>query len=276
MPDWLYRFLENEENQHLKDAPPGISDILCKLLEQVEEIETVYLCHAAVRYVGKIKANGKDEGDHFCGYHNIQMLFSYVHTSDMHGHELFNGGIPSIWEIQGVIEEAWDQGFNESGRAQTGGIKGTRKHIGTPEAQALFGCLKIPCKADRFQDIKGGAKAYKQLFDSVEHYFSTSVATFHLTGSPRVRNTGLPPIYLQRPRHSMTIVGIEKQKGGSRSLLVFDPAYGPSKEMLKMVNVTSATNGIEPSTSLIKPYRRGKSYLKRYHAFETLRLVVPT
>ena len=73
----------------------------------------------------------------------------------------------------------------------------------------------------------------------------------------------------------MTIVGIEKQKGGSRSLLVFDPAYGPSKEMLKMVNVTSTTNRIEPSTSLIKPYRRGKSYLKRYHAFETLRLVVP-
>ena len=133
MPDWLYRLLENEENQHLKNAPPGISDILCKLLEQVEEIETVYLCHPAVRYVGKIKANGKDEGHHFCGYHNIQMLFSYVHTTDMYGHELFNGGIPSIWEIQGVIEEAWGQGFNESGRAQTGGIKGTRKHIGTPE-----------------------------------------------------------------------------------------------------------------------------------------------
>ena len=73
----------------------------------------------------------------------------------------------------------------------------------------------------------------------------------------------------------MTIVGIEKRKGGSRSLLVFDPAYNPSREMLKLLSLPSTTNGIEPSMSLIKPYRRGKKYLKRYHAFETLRFVAP-
>lgn len=73
----------------------------------------------------------------------------------------------------------------------------------------------------------------------------------------------------------MTIVGIEKRKGGSRSLLVFDPAYNPSKEMLRMLNPASATNGTEPSMSLIKPYRRGEKYLKRFRAFETLRLVAP-
>lgn len=172
-----------------------------------------------------------------------------------------------------MIEEAWDQGFNESGRVQTGGIKSTRKHIGTPEAQALFRSLKTPCKADRFHDIKDGAKAYEQLLDSVEQYFSTSVTTSPSRISPRIQNTGLPPVYLQRPRHSMTIVGIEKRKDGSRSLLVFDPAYNPSKQMLKMLNLASATNDIEPSMLLIKPYRRGKRYLKRYHAFETLRLV---
>lgn len=73
----------------------------------------------------------------------------------------------------------------------------------------------------------------------------------------------------------MTIVGIEKRKGGSRSLLVFDPAYSPSEEMFKMLKLASATDGIEPPTSLIKPYRREKRYLKKYHAFETLRLVLP-
>lgn len=175
-----------------------------------------------------------------------------------------------------MIEDAWDQGFNESGRVQTGGIRGTRKHIGTPEAQALFDSLKISCKADRFQDVKGGAKACEQLLDSVERYFSTSVTTAHQGIAPRVCNTGLPPIYLQRPRHSMTIVGIEKRKGGSRSLLVFDPAYSPSKTMLRRLSLVSATDSAEPSTSLIKPYRRGKKYLKRYHAFETMRLVVPS
>lgn len=74
----------------------------------------------------------------------------------------------------------------------------------------------------------------------------------------------------------MTIVGIEKRKDGSRSLLVFDPAYNPSKKMLKMLDRASAINSIDPPRSLIKPYRRGENYLKRYHAFETLRLVVPS
>ena len=32
-----------------------------------------------------------------------------------------------------MIEQAWDMGFNSSGRIETGGIKGTRKYIGTPE-----------------------------------------------------------------------------------------------------------------------------------------------
>lgn len=74
----------------------------------------------------------------------------------------------------------------------------------------------------------------------------------------------------------MTIVGIEKREDGSRNLLVFDPAYQPSKQFLNMSSVASATNGIDLSVSLIQPYRRGKKYLRRYHAFETLRLVAPS
>ncbi len=74
----------------------------------------------------------------------------------------------------------------------------------------------------------------------------------------------------------MTIIGIEKRKDGSRRLLVFDPAYSPSKKVLKFLDLTSTPKGIVPSMSWIKPYRRGKRYLKRYHAFETLRLVAPS
>lgn len=144
------------------------------------------------------------------------------------------------------------------------------------QAQALFSSLKIPCKADRLEDIKGGAAAYTQLLDFVDHYFSNAVTNSHQESPPRVWSTGLPPIYLQRPRHSMTIIGIEKRKGGFRSLLVFDPAYIPSKEVMRLVNLDRIIKGLEPSMSLTKPYRRGKKYLRRYHAFETLRLVVPT
>ena len=136
MPDWLYRLLEDEEKYHLEHAPSGISDVLLKLLEQDPDVETACLCHPAVRYVGKVKVGGKDEGNEFCGYHNIQMLVSYVNAAEAPGSEKFAGVVPTIWETQGMIEEAWDQGFNESGRVQTGGIRGTRKHIGTPEVCA--------------------------------------------------------------------------------------------------------------------------------------------
>lgn len=36
-------------------------------------------------------------------------------------------------ELQDMIERAWDMGFNSHGRIVTGGIRGTRKHIGTSE-----------------------------------------------------------------------------------------------------------------------------------------------
>ena len=127
MPDWLNCLLDDKETQHLEDAPSAIIEVLVRLLEQDRDVETAYLCHSAVRYVGKIKG----EGNNFCGYHNIQMLVSY--TVEAQGLECFAGGVPTIREIQDMIEGAWDRGFNESGRLQTGGIKGTRKHIGTPE-----------------------------------------------------------------------------------------------------------------------------------------------
>lgn len=138
MPDWLYCLLEDEGKQHLEDAPSGISDVLGKLFDQDRDVETAYICHFAVRYVGKIKVKGKNEGNSFCGYHNIQMLVSYINAAEVQGSENFANGIPTIWEIQNIIEEAWDHGFNESGRLQTGGIKGTRKHIGTPEVCATL------------------------------------------------------------------------------------------------------------------------------------------
>lgn len=133
MPDWLHRLLEDEEKQHLEDASSGIICLLSKLLEQDPEVESAYFCHSAVCYIGKIGSKGKDEGNDFCGYHNIQMLASYVVATRVAGLEEFTDGVPTIYKIQDMIEEAWDQGFNESGRVQTGGIKGTRKHIGTPE-----------------------------------------------------------------------------------------------------------------------------------------------
>lgn len=71
------------------------------------------------------------------------MLCSYIVHTKSQGHPHFNGKVPSIFEIQEYIENAWDHGINATGRVETGGIRGTRKYIGTPEAQAMFTCLDI-------------------------------------------------------------------------------------------------------------------------------------
>jgi hypothetical protein len=69
----------------------------------------------------------------FCGYRNIQMLISYLKKSRSYGYEHFSEKGPTILDLQDMIESAWDMGFNSVGRTETGGIKDTRKFIGTPE-----------------------------------------------------------------------------------------------------------------------------------------------
>jgi len=71
----------------------------------------------------------------FCGYRNIQMICSYIVSVGFQGHNNINRHIPSIFQIQDYIESAWDAGINTQGRIETGGIRGTRKYIGTPEVR---------------------------------------------------------------------------------------------------------------------------------------------
>jgi hypothetical protein len=69
----------------------------------------------------------------FCGYRNIQVLAAHIIGTQTPGWEQFGDDIPSIFQIQDLVETAWDRGYNARGRVETGGIRGTRKYIGTPE-----------------------------------------------------------------------------------------------------------------------------------------------
>ncbi len=80
----------------------------------------------------------------FCGYRTIQMMTSFVIGAKFQGYQHFKKKIPSVFRIQDWIEEAWDAGINSQGRAETGGIRMTRKYIGTLEASAMFRLLEIP------------------------------------------------------------------------------------------------------------------------------------
>ena len=113
----------------------GIIPVLEQLCEQDTSLLRAYLCHPNVTHVVKMAKEGG-----FCGYRNIQMMISYIQAVRSDGHEKFPGRLPSILELQDMIESAWDRGFYPIGRIETGGIRGTRKYIGTPEVGCT--CLK--------------------------------------------------------------------------------------------------------------------------------------
>jgi len=192
------------------------------------------------------------EGNHFCGYRNIQMLLLREQYS--------------ILELQDMIESAWDKGYNSHGRIETGGIRDTRKHIGTLEAQALFQSRNVPCTAQVFT----GKEAWKELLDVVENYFTCSLSSI---SNSRIHQTKLAPVFLQRPQHSVTIVGIERLRNGKRRLLVFDPGYRPPTALRKG---SGGKHSRLSARLILWRYRRDEAYLKRYNSFEILLLDKPT
>jgi len=114
--------------QVIENYAAEIIPVIEQLLKQDPATAYAYTCHSSVEHVSKLKNEGG-----FCGYRNIQMMVSYIINKQSQGHYHFEGKIPSIFQIQDFIEHAWDIGINAVGRRETGGIRGTRKYIGTPE-----------------------------------------------------------------------------------------------------------------------------------------------
>jgi hypothetical protein len=99
----------------LQNKLTGVLPVLACLLKQDRRVETSYLCDDETTQVYRLPG----EGANFCGYRNIQMMLLREQRS--------------IPELQDMIERAWDKGHNSHGRMETGGIRDTRKHIGTSE-----------------------------------------------------------------------------------------------------------------------------------------------
>ncbi|KAL2178941.1 peptidase family C78-domain-containing protein [Thermothelomyces heterothallicus CBS 202.75] len=260
MPEWLVSLLKREGQV----TSQGVISVLAVLLEQSPSTEHAYLCHPRLQHVSKLKREGG-----FCGYRNIQMLASYIIEVKSKGHEHFCGTIPSIFQIQEWIETAWDLGINSQARLETGGIRGTRKYIGTPEAVAVFRLLNIPCEPHGIKFSEPG-KSEAHLMEYVENYFQLGVQD----PTQRVHITNLPPIYFQHlVGHSLTIIGFEKLKNGTKQLLVFDPSFHDSSYIIRLIGQTSFKH---PAPDLaLRAYRRGNDYLKRHRSFELVKLVPP-
>ena len=68
----------------------------------------------------------------------------------------------------------------------------------------------------------------------------------------------------------MTIVGFERRDNGSSGLLVLDPMFKPSPGVSRFIGVQFRAAAPE---KLLKAYRRGSSYLRKYSTFEILKYV---
>lgn len=119
-----------------------------------------------------------------------------------------------------------------------------------------------------FFDSIDGYQAHEKLLDFVEDYFKLGQGNEH----DRVHKTSLPPIYLQQPGHSITVVGFEHRAGGARNLLVFDPMFKPSKGICELLD---RTNIRTPRPRILHAHRRGIDKLQKFDGFETVTFVVP-
>ncbi|KAL4868479.1 hypothetical protein BDV12DRAFT_185851 [Aspergillus spectabilis] len=275
MPSWLLRMLDKGNtttmpnrmtqdgklSRHIiiENETPNVIPALAQLCRQDNSVQRAFFCSAHVHQISKMPREGG-----FCGYRNIQMLVSYLQECRGPGNAHFPGTLPTILQLQNMIECAWDLGYNSVGRTETGGIKGTRKYIGTSEAQALFLSLGIQCEAGSIGKTKY-LPAHSALLSQVAAYFRSACP---LDKTEKVTLTNLPPVYFQHHGHSMTIVGFEIRDQGNANILVFDPTF-KTPSVIKLATTTKITTS-DPAR-ILKGYRKGVNYLQKYQVFELLK-----
>jgi hypothetical protein len=67
----------------------------------------------------------------------------------------------------------------------------------------------------------------------------------------------------------MTIIGFEKKRDGSKNLIVFDPMFHDASKILRLVDAPRFKHKMPGE--LLKAYRRGVRYLRKYNEFEVLK-----
>jgi hypothetical protein len=130
--------------------------------------------------------------------------------------------------------------------------------------------MGIPHQIHQFHDTIEVNNQYadQNLLDWVESYFREAA----LDDSNKVKCTLKPPIYFQRPGHSLTIVGVEKMKDGKRNLLVFDPMYQVPGAMQALIERGRVR---ETNPKLLRLYRRSQQRLYSYADFEATTYIFP-
>ncbi|OTA24565.1 hypothetical protein BTJ68_12881 [Hortaea werneckii EXF-2000] len=243
----------------IENETPDVIPILADLCATDPSTDVAYFCSPAVKHVRKIYCEGN-----FCGYWSMQMVLSYLQATGTLASDVPRTTLPNVPEMQETIEQAWSNGIASHGRIETGGVKGTRKWIGTSEAVAYFRQLGIPIEALSFKDDED-EMAVTGLLDYVEAYFLGGIHGAQGHGCSRL--TQLSPIYFQRRGHSTVIVGLERKKDGARDLLVFDSSFETSRAIRAKLAGKKTQSAVD---TLLRAYRRSDQSLARYRGFEIM------
>ena len=135
----------------------------------------------------------------------------------------------------------------------------TKETTDSGQAEALLLSLEITCSGSAFK----GNDASSMLLDFIEKYFSVPESS-----GERIHFTSRLPVFLQRPRHSVTVVGVVRMRSGKRRVLVFDPAWRPPTTILESIKETGTLTWKE--LLALRRYSKSERYFKRFRAFETL------
>ena len=177
MPKRITTLLETQD-QTTANRLPNIIPVLHDLLLSDPEVASAYLCDASVAQIHRLEG----EGQHFCAYRNMQMLLSCVPGGSVNGIPVGGKGHAlDVLELQRLIERAWEHGFNAHGRVETGGIVGTRKHVGTAEV-----CLQYLISTSTFCSLS------MYTFHPLRHVAFCSIQDSASDGGARPGSSSVP------------------------------------------------------------------------------------
>ncbi|KAG0170699.1 hypothetical protein DFQ29_009152 [Apophysomyces sp. BC1021] len=159
-----------------------------------------------------------------CGYRNCQMLMSFLQRQREDGDYILKH-VGDVAGLQQILEKAWGEGFDPEGARQLKHhVYKTKKWIGTTEVYSMLVYLGVRCSILDFHHATGPKNRHDTLFDWIQSYFEgASVTTSNGCAKDVAHMTDRPPLYLQYPGHSITVIGIELLKDKRRNLIIFDP-----------------------------------------------------
>uniref|UniRef100_A0A6T6CU71 UFSP1/2/DUB catalytic domain-containing protein n=1 Tax=Compsopogon caeruleus TaxID=31354 RepID=A0A6T6CU71_9RHOD len=171
-----------------------------------------------------------------CGYKNLQTMLSALFNSQRVASALRQAGVhdvPPLPALQHLIEQAWQMGFDvENARQMGSNLQGETTWIGACEVAAVLRSLGVRAGIVDFETPDRASR--ESMVTWIYNYFAERCgAKAIIPGiSSKLGKCGycrggtwkemIPPLFLQYPGHSITVVGAEKYADGSKAILILD------------------------------------------------------